>query len=133
MKEIDDILYKKIYEYSLVRTYRDAERVGDEEIVPIAKFFKPEHIEKIVEVFKSNPHNQIRDAAGSVDIWIEIFDKSLPLIEETIENWKDLLTVITHSSDRTRYQRLIERINENAFKGGKKPINNVRSKTATKT
>lgn len=119
LKEIDDILYKKIYEYSLVRTYRDAEKVGDEEIVPIAKFFKPEHIEKIVEVFKHNPHHQIRDAAGSVDIWIEIFDRTLHLIDETIDNWKDLLTVITHNVDRTRYQRLIDRINEHAFKSKK--------------
>jgi hypothetical protein len=115
LNEIDDILYKKIYEYSLVRTYQSAARVGNEEIVPIAKFFKPQHLEKIVDVFKTNPHHQIRDAAGSVDVWIEIFDRTLPIIDQTINYWVDLLTVVTDKTDVVRYQRLIERIKEHNF------------------
>lgn len=116
LNEIDDILYKKIYEYSLVRNYRSAEKLGGEGIVPIAKFFKPQHLEKIVEVFKTNQHHQIRDAAGSVDVWIEIFDRTLPIVDQTIEYWVDLLTVITAKPDKERYQRLIERIHEHNFK-----------------
>ncbi|MEK6478601.1 hypothetical protein WJR50_13740 [Catalinimonas sp. 4WD22] len=117
LKEIDEIFYKKIYKYSRVNSYNEAEQIGYYEIVPISKHFKTDHVRKVIEAFLKNPNDQIKYAHGSVEIWIEIFDNTKDLLKDTITYWEDLLEELEKLQWTTKgnYQRLIERIKEYKF------------------
>lgn len=72
--------------YSEAGSYRDAERLGESLILPMARCFSVSDIQKILKVAQEN--NQIYNASGTPAILDELCEKTKQYLPDLHESWK---------------------------------------------
>ena len=97
--------------YAEVGSFRSAERVGNNILLPMSKYFNGEQILKILDDAKTNV--QIQHAGGSPEILAEFFDKTLAHLNETKNGWLEFVDEISddpenHYSYSTLRMKLAE-------------------------
>lgn len=84
-----DYLDRAIQEYRSAGSFRGAEQVGQELIVPLASVMDVNHISEVLVVARSN--NQIYDAGGTQDILCAFFDMVKQHHNANKQDWQKFL------------------------------------------
>ena len=71
--------------YAKANSYRSAEHLGRWIILPLAPYFRTEHVEKVLEAVSGN--GQIWYAAGTPDVLEQLFDLTEKLRPQSEEYW----------------------------------------------
>ncbi len=72
--------------YSHAGSFRDAERLGQSIILPLASFVRAKDIQAILEAAANN--GQISYAAGTTEILEQLFDQTKHLLPESRQHWQ---------------------------------------------
>ena len=94
---IPEFVGKAIELYSEARSYRGAEELGKQVILPMAPYFKATDIITILDVVSKN--KQIAYASGTPDIIEKFFDLAQDRLEDTKTTWKELIEKLSEDMD----------------------------------
>ncbi len=72
--------------YAQASSYRHAEHLGQSFILPLAKWFSAEDVEKVLKAVSDNA--QIWSAAGTSDILEQLFDQTISLLSDSRPYWE---------------------------------------------
>jgi hypothetical protein len=87
--------------YSGAGSFRRAESLGTNVLLPMSPFFAEGHVIKILEAAKIN--DQIRWASGSPDIFSRFFDDTRRHLNGTKEAWREFIATLREDPDSHYY------------------------------
>lgn len=82
-------------------SFRSAESLAEKVILPMAQHFSGEQVSRILSV--ANGNAQIWHAGGMPSIFESIFDATLPVLTETLDDWKRFLRSMAEKNSTHEY------------------------------
>ncbi len=79
--------------YSDSPNYRESERLGQSVIVPLASHFSAQDLQKLLEAVLGN--SQISYAPGTLDVLLEVFRMTQPMLGEARDCWQGFVDTMT--------------------------------------
>lgn len=85
--------------YEQAASFRHAEALGVAVVLPLATYFTATHMDKLLAAVETN--GQIREASGSPAIIEELYDKTVRLLPQTGQRWREFIAEVVKDKDHT--------------------------------
>ncbi len=97
--------------YSQAWSFRSAETLGENVLLPMAKYFSADEVAEILTAIREN--SQISYASGTPDIMVRFFEKTKHLYFQVKSEWSNFLaTMPTSSDEHYSYPQLRKKITD---------------------